>query len=43
VKEHFNIDAWVYVSEEFVVFKVTKTILEAVTSSISDIKDLNQL
>jgi len=43
VKEHFNIDAWVCVSEEFDVFKVTKTILEAVTSSIYDIKDLNQL
>jgi hypothetical protein len=43
VKEHFNIDAWVCVSEEFDVFQVTKTILEAVTSSISDIKDLNQL
>jgi hypothetical protein len=43
VKEHFNIDAWVYVSEEFDVFKVTKTILEAVTSSISHIKDLNKL
>jgi len=43
VKEHFNIDAWVCVSEEFDVFKVTKTILEAVTSSISNIKDLNQL
>jgi hypothetical protein len=43
VKEHFNIDAWVCVSEEFDVFKVTKTILEAVTSSISHTKDLNQL
>jgi hypothetical protein len=43
VKEHFNIDAWVCVSEEFDVVKVTKTILEAVIPSISDIKDLNQL
>jgi Leucine-rich repeat (LRR) protein len=43
VKEHFNIDAWVCVSEEFDLFKVTKTILEALTSSIFDIKDLNQL
>jgi hypothetical protein len=43
VKEHFNIDAWVCVSEEFDVFKVAKTILEAVTSSISNTKDLNQL
>jgi hypothetical protein len=43
VKEHFNIDAWVCVSEEFDVVKVTKTILEAITLSISHIKDLNQL
>jgi len=43
VKDHFNIDAWVCVSEQFDVFKVTKTIVEAVTSSISNIKDLNQL
>ncbi|GLT53955.1 hypothetical protein SLA2020_271890 [Shorea laevis] len=33
VKEHFKLEAWVCVSEEFDVFKVTKTILEAVTSS----------
>jgi hypothetical protein len=44
VKEHFNnLEAWVCVSEEFDVFKITKTILEAVTSSACDIKDLNQL
>jgi Cdc6-like AAA superfamily ATPase len=44
VKEHFNnLEAWVCVSEEFDVFKITKTILEAVTSSTCDIKDLNQL
>ncbi|XP_059442491.1 putative disease resistance RPP13-like protein 1 [Corylus avellana] len=44
VKKHFNnLDAWVCVSEEFDVFKITKTILEAVTSSTCDIKDLNQL
>ncbi|XP_059441960.1 putative disease resistance RPP13-like protein 1 [Corylus avellana] len=44
VKKHFNnLGAWVCVSEEFDVFKITKTILEAVTSSTCDIKDLNQL
>jgi len=43
VKEHFNLEAWVCVSEEFDVFKVTKTILEAVTSSTCSIKDLNRL
>jgi GTPase SAR1 family protein len=43
VKEHFNIDAWVCVSEEFDVFKVTKIILEAVTSSPCYVTDLNRL
>ncbi|XP_062174582.1 putative disease resistance RPP13-like protein 1 [Alnus glutinosa] len=43
VNEHFNIDAWVYVSEEFDVFKVTKIILEVVTLSPFDVTDLNQL
>ncbi|KAB1203858.1 putative disease resistance RPP13-like protein 1 [Morella rubra] len=43
VKKHFNLDAWVYVSEEFDLFKVTKTILETVTLSTSDVKDLNRL
>jgi replication-associated recombination protein RarA len=43
VKEHFDLQAWVCVSDEFDVFKVTKTILEAVTSSTCDIKDLNLL
>jgi len=43
VKEHFNIDAWICVSEEFDVFKVTKTILEAITLSTCYVTDLNQL
>ncbi|KAG6629622.1 hypothetical protein CIPAW_14G097300 [Carya illinoinensis] len=43
VQKHFDLVAWVCVSEEFDMFKVTKTILEAVTSSNSDIKDLNRL
>ena len=43
VKEHFDLKAWVSVSQEFDVFRVTKTILEAVTSSTCDIKDLNLL
>ncbi|KAG2670694.1 hypothetical protein I3760_14G099100 [Carya illinoinensis] len=43
VQKHFDLVAWVCVSEEFDMFKVTKTILEAVTSSTSDIKDLNRL
>ncbi|XP_062174614.1 putative disease resistance RPP13-like protein 1 [Alnus glutinosa] len=43
VKEHFNIDAWVCVSEEFDVFKITKTIIEVVTLSSCHLTDLNQL
>ncbi|XP_059455887.1 putative disease resistance RPP13-like protein 1 [Corylus avellana] len=43
VKEHFNLEAWVCVSEEFDVFKITKTLLETVTSSTCDNKDLNRL
>jgi hypothetical protein len=43
VKEHFDLEAWVCVSQEFDVFRVTKTFLEAVTSSTCDIKDLNRL
>ncbi|PSS24321.1 Disease resistance RPP13-like protein [Actinidia chinensis var. chinensis] len=43
VVEHFGMKAWVCVSEEFDVIRVTKTILEAVTSSNYDTKDLNLL
>ncbi|KAG6678804.1 hypothetical protein I3842_14G099800 [Carya illinoinensis] len=43
VREHFNLTTWVCVSEEFDPFRVTKTILDAVTSSTSNIEDLNQL
>ncbi|XP_059440432.1 putative disease resistance RPP13-like protein 1 [Corylus avellana] len=43
VKEHFDLQAWVCVSDEFNVFRVTKTVLEAVTSSTCDMKDLNLL
>ncbi|PSS24445.1 Disease resistance RPP13-like protein [Actinidia chinensis var. chinensis] len=43
VVEHFDIKAWVCVSEEFDVIRVTKTILEEVTSSNYDTQNLNQL
>ncbi|XP_062173763.1 putative disease resistance RPP13-like protein 1 [Alnus glutinosa] len=43
VKDNFDLKAWVCVSNEFDVFRVTKTVLEAMTSSTSDIKDLNLL
>jgi Leucine-rich repeat (LRR) protein len=43
VKHQFDLKAWVCVSEEFDVFKVTKTILEAITLSPCYVTDLNQL
>ncbi|XP_062173760.1 putative disease resistance RPP13-like protein 1 [Alnus glutinosa] len=43
VNEHFELKAWVCVSDEFDVFRVTKTVLEVVTLSTCDIKDLNLL
>ncbi|XP_022756850.1 putative disease resistance RPP13-like protein 1 [Durio zibethinus] len=43
VKGFFDLQAWIYVSEDFDVIKVTKAILQAVTSEICDINDLNLL
>ncbi|KAB1209656.1 putative disease resistance RPP13-like protein 1 [Morella rubra] len=44
VREHFDVEAWVCVSEEFDLFKITKSILDAVTPSAPcDNKDLNWL
>ncbi|XP_059440702.1 putative disease resistance RPP13-like protein 1 [Corylus avellana] len=43
VKEHFDLQSWVCVSDDFDVFGVTKTVLESVTSSTCDMKDLNLL
>ncbi|KAJ7947243.1 Disease resistance protein [Quillaja saponaria] len=43
VKLDFNLKAWVCVSEEFDVLKVTKTVIEAITLCNCDIKDLNLL
>ncbi|XWS77385.1 hypothetical protein CRYUN_Cryun01aG0256900 [Craigia yunnanensis] len=39
----FDLKAWIYVSEDFDVIKVTKAILQAVTYRICDINDLNLL
>ncbi|KAJ1415784.1 P-loop containing nucleoside triphosphate hydrolase [Sesbania bispinosa] len=41
--QNFDFKAWVCVSEEFNIQKVTKTIIEAVTSISCDMKDLNLL
>ncbi|XP_059441114.1 putative disease resistance RPP13-like protein 1 [Corylus avellana] len=44
VKKHFDLKAWVCVSDNFDVLKLTKTILEEMSSSANDdSKNLNQL
>ncbi|KAL5564774.1 hypothetical protein UlMin_027938 [Ulmus minor] len=43
VQQHFDLMAWVTVSEEFDVFQITKIIFEKVTSRKCDIGDLFQL
>ncbi|KAJ7982272.1 Disease resistance protein [Quillaja saponaria] len=43
VNEKFDIKAWVYVSEDYDIFKVTKTIFELVTSQTCGSSDLNSL
>ncbi|XP_060967575.1 putative disease resistance RPP13-like protein 1 [Cannabis sativa] len=41
VKKHFELKAWVCVSDEFDVCKVTKTVLEAVTRDACTVENLN--
>ncbi|XP_010542336.1 PREDICTED: putative disease resistance RPP13-like protein 1 [Tarenaya hassleriana] len=43
VQRHFRTRAWVYVSEEFDVFKITKKVYESVTSRPCDFTDLDVL
>uniref|UniRef100_A0A2N9GJI5 Disease resistance RPP13-like protein 1 n=1 Tax=Fagus sylvatica TaxID=28930 RepID=A0A2N9GJI5_FAGSY len=43
VIQNFDVRAWVCVSQEFDVLRITKTVLEAVTSSTSDSDDLDLL
>ncbi|KAL5560262.1 hypothetical protein UlMin_036473 [Ulmus minor] len=43
VQEHFDLRAWVTVSEEFDVFQITKIIFEKVTSPDCKIRDLFEL
>ena len=43
VLESFDVRAWVCVSQEFDVLRITKTILDAVTSSSGDTDDLDLL
>ncbi|KAE8677469.1 Detected protein of unknown function [Hibiscus syriacus] len=43
VERFFNLRAWIYVSEDFDVIKITKAILDAVKPRICDTDDLNLL
>ncbi|XP_042502314.1 putative disease resistance protein RGA3 [Macadamia integrifolia] len=43
VVNHFELRAWVWVSEEFVLERLTKSILESITQISSDLKDLDPL
>ncbi|KAM3733832.1 hypothetical protein ACB098_11G167900 [Castanea mollissima] len=43
VEKSFNFRAWAYVSEEFDVLKITRTIFESVASRNCNVKDLNVL
>ncbi|KAJ0860757.1 putative P-loop containing nucleoside triphosphate hydrolase, leucine-rich repeat domain superfamily [Helianthus annuus] len=43
VKDHFELMAWVCVSDEFDVFKISETIFECVATENKQFKDVNQL
>ena len=43
MKQHFELQAWVCVSDEFDVVKITQTICASVTSKTCDTADLNKL
>ena len=43
VDEHFELRAWAYVSEEFDVLNITRTIFESITPSDCNVRDLNVL
>ncbi|KAH1217435.1 putative disease resistance RPP13-like protein 1 [Glycine max] len=43
MEDQFSIQAWVCVSDELDVFKVTRTILEAITKSTDDSRDLEMV
>ncbi|XP_058724349.1 putative disease resistance RPP13-like protein 1 [Vicia villosa] len=43
VQKEFDLKAWIYVSEEFDICKITKNLLEVVTSCSCDVEDLNSL
>ncbi|XP_054812041.1 putative disease resistance RPP13-like protein 1 [Prosopis cineraria] len=43
MKDQFQLDSWVCISDEFDVIRITKTILSALHCSITGYEDLNQL
>ncbi|XP_022002882.2 putative disease resistance RPP13-like protein 1 [Helianthus annuus] len=43
VKDHFELMAWVCVSDEFDIFKISQTIYESVATENKQFKDINQL
>ena len=43
VKEHFNLVAWVCVSDDFDVMRITKTILGSITCANHDLQYLEQV
>ncbi|KAL8195969.1 hypothetical protein R6Q57_024969 [Mikania cordata] len=43
VREHFELKAWVCVSDDFDIFKISETIFESVTRENKEFKDLNSL
>ncbi|KAJ0478819.1 putative virus X resistance protein-like, coiled-coil [Helianthus annuus] len=43
VKGHFNLKAWVCVSDDFDIFKISKIIFQAVSGERKEFEDLNQL
>ncbi|KAL6327671.1 hypothetical protein AAG906_022611 [Vitis piasezkii] len=43
VKARFDLRVWVYVSDDFDVLKITKTILQSVSPNTHDVNDLNLL
>ncbi|KAM3685488.1 hypothetical protein ACJW31_11G121600 [Castanea mollissima] len=43
VNRHFNMKAWIYVSDDFDIVRVTKAIIQSVTSEPYDVNDLDLL
>ncbi|GMP41480.1 hypothetical protein CsSME_00011567 [Camellia sinensis var. sinensis] len=43
VKKNFDLKAWVCVSDEFDIFRISRVILESITNKACEFKDLNQV